>query len=677
MKKILYISLLLISQTLSAQNLYEYIPESTSMLFSINISQLDKKSEGADYKQLLAPFIGKRSYYSNYSKLILINDLLESPDSFAINTQNSVFVYRTLIGKASGMMYLFNVNDAKKFESKIGKEIIVHESESDSASLTNELTFESFETTTHSHDRQREMPEFIKKNVNGGVLYLTEKQVIGIFGDVVYVFNIERFKEDVNSDYNDYAMETTYSYYGRESYMDSIYFDEVSAFRKFNDSLLYLKANAKGEKNYRELSTEFSNIDPDIISRAMARDKERKTKALEVKFNLLAATMENAIVKRSSHIGLDVNFMTLYKAQHDFFNYNKINNEFASILGFENDWGYYRRSKIDKEEAFKFNFLENTSSSYSIDFEKGRAVMNANSSMGSKLGKLMNEAYDSKQDKNLIKYIEGDNLLGYYSNAIDLKHTSELYMDIYLEVLNMMFKGEMKNVPVGVEMAWAFIDKEKLFGTIGNRTIIACTGFTDMKVNYISYDYNDDFESSEKVEERVEKQPKMVLATTIENKVYMKEIFDIFSKFTFVQKLNDRVLIIPSQGGFRTNVYFVMNKDVFIITNDMDLAINKPDGFPSSKQMVKSEQKFIMEHNMALRTFTDNVLNGIRNTYFTNGGSSKWYDPLYKNMGDITMHSNSMKNNTFSATAVVNMKDFSTNSLKVIIELMSVLKNVN
>lgn len=673
MKKILYISLIIISQSLSAQNLYEYIPESTSMLFSINLSQLDKKSEGADYKPLLEPFIDGNYYYYYNSKLILISDLLNAPDSFSINTNNSIYVYRTLVGNASGMMYLFNVNDAKKFESNIGKVVVVQENEVDTTPHPNEMVIESY---LHNHEQKRELPEYIKKNVNGGALYLTEKQVIGIFGDVVYVFNIERFKENNEGDY-DYGIETTSSYYGRESYMDSIYFDEVSNFRKFNDSLLYLKANSKGDKNFRDLSNEFSNIDPDIIKRAMDREKERKLKALEIKFNLLAANMENAIVRRSSHIGLDVNFMSLYKSQHDFFNYNKFNQEFANLMGFENSWGYFRRGINKKEEAFKFNFLENTSSSYSIDFEKGKAVMNANSSMGNKLGKLLNEAYDVKQDKNLFKYIEGDNLLGYYSNAIDLKHTSEVYMNVYLEILNMMFKGDMKNVPVGVEMAWSFIDKEKLFGTIGNRSIIACTGFTDMKVNYITYDYNDNFESTERVEERVEKQPKIVLATTIENKAYMKEIFDIFSKFTFVEKLNERVLIIPAQNSFRTNVYFVMNKDVFIITNDMDLAINKPEGFPSSKQMVKSEQKFIMSHNMAVRTFTDNVLNGIRNTYFTNGGSSKWYDPLYKNMGDITVYSNPLKNNTFSATAVVNMKDFSSNSLKVIIELMSILKNVN
>jgi hypothetical protein len=683
MKQFLLILTLFTFSFSNAQNLYESIPNNSFNVNYVNLGALNSKSGGEDWSQLMQPFFKESHYYYHSKKPILkMNDLFKNLNESGLDMNAPMYVYNTMIGQLNGTIYLFKLKDESKFTSFIGKTEVTVESIDEPIEAVETPYYDEY---YYKEEEEETTPYFLKKNVGNGVMYLCEKQVIGIFGDVAYIFNItngdsyllesELAEREKNNDLdNDYGYDYTYAYPSQtEGYKDSIYLAEKEAFRIKSDSLLYSNLNNGNITNYEQEAEKFESLDPEITARAKARLKEREAKKFNEKFEEWATLLSNLLQAKPEHIGNDRNFLSTYKSNHDFFAYTKLNKTYLNVIS--KDFGMTYLFGRNKREPELSEYLQDISSIYSIDFKDGKAELNGVTNLNQKLLPSMKTAYSLKQSKNLFKYIEGTNLQGYFSFAVNSFELTKPYEKIYFEFLKNM--GRNTDLATGAELFWSFIDKDMLFNTIGNQTIVAVTGYADIKMNYISYDYDDNFERTETKEERLVKQPKVVIATAINSVENANKLFEIISKFTFFEKINDNLIKVPSNRNFKTNLFILKTKDAIIFTNDEVLVTKYPNGLPSKDQIASSEQKFILSHNFAAKTFTDPILTGIRNNYFANGGHEKWYTPLYNGLGDLEMYDEPIKGNQYTLHAVVNIKDISSNSFQVLLKMMNQLKNVH
>jgi hypothetical protein len=653
MKSFLLSFILLLSTSLFSVNLTDYIPSNATSVFCINFNQLNKKSNGMDYMKYLNKLVGENNYYSSSScPLIKISEVINLPGSFGVDIDANAFMYYKVSPAFSGRVYLFELKDAKKFESAMNV----------------------------SCD---EPVEKVVKKVGDLTLYMTEKIVVGIRNNMVFIFVNDRyeFREIVEETTSEQYEEVTeawdgdYSYdrysYGKEPYMDSIYHKELKAARQLSDSLIYLKINKNKSMDMNEFISDYESVDTGIVNRARRREMVRKIEALERKFETLTNEFEILFTVQASSIQQNRNFSRLNSDKNDmFFFYN-------TPVDFMNNYmsPFSRRYTYDKtnttKKPVKQIYTADISGSYALNFNNGEVKISTFSTFGKEGFEHISKAYDLKQNKNLFKYIDGSNLMAYISHSTNTKELVKFYEKFYFELLNnsSMRDYEEDMVPTA-ELFWNMLDKDMLFGTISNQWILAVNGMIESKVSFKTYDYDEDFKRTERMDERIVKQPRMVLAMAVNHQENAQKLFDIVGKYKYFEKLKDNVLHLKPNRDFQINLYILLTKDAMIVTNDYNLAMNQQDGVDKDKMLSKDEMKYMMDYNIAMKVYSGKLLKSINDNFPSDSRQMKRITNFASSMGDLEFHDNKPANNSYSIDAVLKMENTSENSFYQLLKLM-------
>ncbi len=641
MKHTLIILCLSLTTGLSAQNMSDYLPKNASYIISINFAELEAKSKDMDYTRFLEPLIkGARSryYYGSTDEtsscdLISTSDLVRKPKDFGVDMQSAFYVYSTRINDISGTAYLFKLQNVETFRSQL-------------------------KTTCHKKY------EYQQRHIEQATMYSTKELAVAINGSVALVFV---------KDYNYYDADYSHDF-SANGYVDSAFGAENEADNFRNDSLFYERLNSGKNLDYdQEVENVRSMTDTMITYRAKQRQEAKELEFVNQKFNGIFDLVAKLIIPQHDNMSSDRNFMKAQQGGHDAFAYMNVYSNFAQADF--NPFSWNRRYSRDKEELVSSGnrFLtSDMSATYTIDFENGKAVLSSVNSYNKNVYERFRKIYDVKMDKDLFKYIDGENLLGYMSSSVDMKEMGKFYEEFYIELLESLPKRKKEqDIMTGIELFIAFLDKEMLFNTANGNMIFACTGFTDVKVKYTTYDYDDDFQKNETTEELVEKQPKMVFVSGIGNKENARKLFDIFSKFSVFTRLKDNVFAFYGNKYQPVNIFFALTDDAIIITNDANLVQNNLGGYPKNKQMSSDEKKFISKYNFAARINSQKMLEGIKDTYFKNGETLPWFSQMMTSLGNFELYSSKPEKDGIRVTAEVTLKDQSSNALYQILKMMS------
>lgn len=637
MKNVFLIIILCSCFNTKGQGMADYIPDNTQYIFSYNPGRLDAKSNQLNYTNYLQPFIreNRYSYYRDNSEQncvpVSIKDMIENPDSFGIDISSDIFIYRTSVKKISGTVYLFKLNNPASFRNKI------------------EVTCSD--------------PFKIQQKDLASGIYIISNQVSVAINDKVAVVFVK--------DYNYYS-ELTVSAYNDHSYADSIYISEKSEYNISSDSLFYLKLNSTESENYElEVLRQRQSEDTGIVYRAKQREIARKTELMNKNFAEILSLMESFIQSKQNHMGKNRNFTKLLADSHDAFIY------LNTLAVMDNDlFSPFRSMRYAYDNGEEPEYINkpartlltgNISTSYSIDFENGSATVKFLNTYNENVYPYMKRSYGVKQNKNLLKYIDGDNLLGYMSVAVNAKELAKFYEEFYFELLeNIPKRNSEMNILPAMRLAYAFIDKEMLYNTLDGRAILACTGFTDIKMKYSTYTYDEEFNRKEITEERMVRQPRMVMAASIGNKENAKKMFDILSSFDVFVKIKENVFAFYGDRHIPFNLYFSLTEDAFVMSNDGSLFTNPL----KSGKFASADIKNIMGHNFAFKINADKMMEGIRDTYFKGLDTMPWFAELMAKLGNLEMYDSKPAKDQYGATAVIHLKDNSSNALYQLLKMM-------
>ena len=654
--KSFFISLsLLFSSALFSTNLTDYIPSNATSVFCINFNQLNQKSKGMDYLKYLNKLIGEKYYYSNSTcPLIKLSEVINLPGSYGLDINSNAYMYYQVSKAFNGRVYLFQLTDAKKFETAMN------------ASCDEPI-------------------EKVVKHQGDLTLYMTEKQVVGIKNNMAFIFVNDRYEfseiveQTPSSDYEETTTEAVwegdYNYdrysYGKESYMDSIYHKELKIARQVSDSLIYLKINKNKSMDMNEFVSDYESVDTGIVYRAKRREVVRKIEALERKFETLTNEFEILFATQANSIAENRNFSRINSNKNDvFFFYN-------TPVDFMNNYmsPFSRRYTYDKsnttQKPVKQIYTADISGSYALNFNNGEVKISTFNTFGKEGFEHISKAYELKQNKNLFKYIDGTNMMAYISHSTNTKELVKFYEKFYFELLNnSSLKDYEEDMVPSAELVWNMLDKDMLFGTISNQWILAVNGMIESKVTFKTYDYDEDFKRTERMDERIVKQPRMVLAMAINHQENAKKLFEIIGKYKYFEKLKDNVLHLKPNRDFQINLYILITEDAMIVTNDYNLAMNQQEGVSKDKMLSKDEMKFMMDYNVAMKVYSSKLLNSINDNFPSDSRQMKRITNFASSMGDLEFHDNKPVNNSYSIDAVLKMENTSENSFYQLLKLM-------
>lgn len=216
------------------------------------------------------------------------------------------------------------------------------------------------------------------------------------------------------------------------------------------------------------------------------------------------------------------------------------------------------------------------------------AKMTAN--YGDALGSIYKELNAAKFDKNVTKYIHKDNA-AYFTYNIDLEKAYEKTYDILMPILREERSRSVASSVMAIELMNAFLDKEAIFNTYKGSMFGTFSGIQKVPVRRLVFEYDEDFNYTETEVFEEEEIPVFTLGFSTKRN-------DIPNTFmTQMAKLNSEWQNMGTYWKIDNAILnslplFVINKnDLFIMTNDENLAVKHSDGYGSDRISRKQIKK--------------------------------------------------------------------------------------
>jgi len=236
----------------------------------------------------------------------------------------------------------------------------------------------------------------------------------------------------------------------------------------------------------------------------------------------------------------------------------------------------YPRLYNDIQELYKGNIL------------RGDLIINEHSidllldtEYGKDLGSIYSKLMDSKFDKNVGKYIHKDNH-AYFTYNINLEEAYQQAYDIIIPMLDKESDNRISANLLMIELLDEFINKEALFGTYKGSMFGTYGGIKKVKTKKIIYDYDEEnFEYIEQEVEAEEDMPIFTIGLSTDRLDIPEKILKRISRIESSCHKQENIWMYDDALFNAAPLYMILENDLFIFTNDENLALNHSKGFGS------------------------------------------------------------------------------------------------
>lgn len=247
----------------------------------------------------------------------------------------------------------------------------------------------------------------------------------------------------------------------------------------------------------------------------------------------------------------------------------------------------YPQLYLDIQELYENNVILGD-----IVIKDNSIEMDLTSFYGDELGSIYEAMNNARFDKNVLKYIHKENS-AFFTYNVDLREAYEQTLDIIIPILEREPSSKVSANLLVIELLDEFMNKDAVFDTYKGSMFGTYNGIQRIKVKKIVFDWDEEtFDYIEREEEAEEEIPVFVLGYSTDRSDIPEKIMkrldrlsnDISNKGDYWEIRNAVLNSAPA--------YIIIKNDLFIVTNDEDLAKNHADGFGkeaiSKKQMKKA-----------------------------------------------------------------------------------------
>lgn len=409
------------------------------------------------------------------------------------------------------------------------------------------------------------------------------------------------------------------------------------------------KANAELEETNRKLnelelkktdSIESLKINP-IVDLIFQETFEAKTEA----------TAANSTIFKNNNPKSDF---------YVFADFDALTAQLYSSLGMTNSF----LTSIYKKGILNSNFHMN---GY---FEKDRIRLNqVLTPKDEETKKSFQEICDSKIDKKLLNYV-GNNVMGYYSLAMDTQAIMNYEYKILKSTLNSVYQSYTKDasgneIDVLIDGIALLLDEKAIADLVPGNALFVLHDLKKVKRDYVKIDYNEDYEQIETKGIKDEILPEFTFLMNTRNESFVNKLLQFplnKSKYTAIdyQQTNGYYTMHFEKDNLLEDVYIGLKNGVVMLTTSKVNIENliQQTGMPIQADLKKS----ISKNNISIWFDMQKII-ALSKTELDNNLKSNYYDIALKNAGEITLESK-FKNGAIVSDVTYTIKGEHPNSLQ-------------
>lgn len=317
-----------------------------------------------------------------------------------------------------------------------------------------------------------------------------------------------------------------------------------------------------------------------------------------------------------------------------------------------------------------------------LNFEKDKVTIESNQHVSDKFLERTKQINNAKFNKDLFKYIDGSELIGITGVAVNPEASYDLLTESYTEIMRSTLGEEGA---IGMEIFFTLLDEEEIFDLIKGNMIFAVTDIKDFDVSYTTYEYDEDFNSTEITKTKKESLPEFVFAASIGNKNLTDKFILLLEKSKMAYKKDGYYKYVPyrsyysNENSGNMEIFFAIKNEVLLITNDFELISKQLEkGVEKHNQLDKTILSLTKSNNMFAYWNGNKTLEKLNHSFFQGiTNFDKVNVAAQSTFGNVIATGVHQNGNEFTSNITLSMKETNSNSLISVLQFANKMYLLN
>lgn len=232
-----------------------------------------------------------------------------------------------------------------------------------------------------------------------------------------------------------------------------------------------------------------------------------------------------------------------------------------------------------------------------VNFNDGAMVMDSKMFTNNKALERMRKMTTGELNENFFKYLPKDNMMGYFSLAMDTENFADGMFEMFDPMVKEMgmSRGQMEDMALQALTGMGLeLDKKGMYELIKGDMVFAVTGMREFTVKKTQYD--EDFNQIEV--EAKQMLPEFTAMMSYGKEAELMKLVNMGVGFgALVKEGNSFKLAIPN-NDIPMDMFLTMKDGILFVTNNTEIATGKlSDGYSKGDRVTKDQQKMMNDHS--------------------------------------------------------------------------------
>ena len=308
-----------------------------------------------------------------------------------------------------------------------------------------------------------------------------------------------------------------------------------------------------------------------------------------------------------------------------------------------------------------------------LNFDDGQINMDMDVFGNQQMLDLWSDMSDSKYDKDLLQYIDAENLLGYFTLNFNMEGLGEGLKEMMYPMISQI--PEMGEAGVALlDVLGIVVDDEALYNLFTGDAVFALTGMTEFTQTITTYEYDENFNATEVEREVSEMFPEFALLLSYGNEEHVRRLIRLVETTGISQNMGSFYSMnIPDMPG---EYYLAMHDDILFFTNDSELiTTNLSSGIAKDRRLSKDHKKMWKKSSSAYYWNIPNTLDQLE-TWFGVSPFGPSPAQMFFNMGrdeleSVTVSAARKVDDAYRSRISIQLADEETNAFYKVMELIN------
>lgn len=316
-----------------------------------------------------------------------------------------------------------------------------------------------------------------------------------------------------------------------------------------------------------------------------------------------------------------------------------------------------------------FNFLNGYgSASINLHLEKQAIRMSTSLTLSNEVADAFRKINKRKLNKEFLKYVNEDKMIGYVGYAMD----SKAYLQEYPKLMTRMYGAYTDELSMATDLFSLLLDEEAVSKVLKGDALFVFNGLTQKEVTYKTNEYNEEnFETKEVTKTKKESIPDFLFMTSTEDTRLINKLIAYGVKKEIVKDHQSYYeLTIPKSP---VAFYFAIKSGIIFLGTSSseieEIVSNKYQSHVSS-----AHKKMLTGNNFAGYFSPKKLVGKIPEEEVGNTVKLKQTNDLLNALGDIYIKSSPINGNTISGEISMGIPASQPNALKYLFSILEDFK---